>query len=46
MFDNETLVRAMEMAMVHGLGETVIGDIAPSDGIRSGKLSFPLNETI
>lgn len=31
--DNETRIHAMKMALVHDLGEALVGDIAPSDGV-------------
>ncbi|KAL6990213.1 HD domain-containing protein 2 [Sarracenia purpurea var. burkii] len=34
--DEETRARAIKMALVHDLGEALIGDITPSDGVPEG----------
>ena len=36
-FDEETRARAECMVLVHDIGEAVIGDITPFDGISRGK---------
>jgi 5'-deoxynucleotidase YfbR-like HD superfamily hydrolase len=41
-FDDETGARASEIALVHDMGEAIIGDITPSDGISPGKCPFSI----
>jgi HD domain len=36
-FDEETRTKAEFMALIHDLGEALIGDITPFDGISRGK---------
>lgn len=42
--DEEVRAHAVKMALIHDLGEAVIGDITPSDGISKGNLGFLLKE--
>lgn len=42
-FDDEVRTRAVTMSLVHDMGEALIGDITPSDGVSKGHLSLGID---
>lgn len=42
-FDNDVRTRAVHMALIHDMGEALIGDITPSDGISKGYSSLRID---
>jgi hypothetical protein len=44
--DEEVRAHAVKMALVHDLGEAVIGDITPHDSMSQGNLDFLLKDDI